>query len=144
MKRFHLLSIKVTIFRAPFYYGKNHTKTVIPKCFSSVLKNSQKLGYTLKKKSVPRLKRPMNCASAGDGGRERYILINHSQTYNALTWFPIGAGGVHFFEHCMNTHPGHPSKVITVNSVSMALPTLSKLKSCLFHSLCISWNRIVI
>ena len=36
---------------------------------------------------------------------------------------------------CMLTHPGHPSKVITVKRVNMALPTLSKLKSCLFHSL---------
>ena len=69
-----------------------------------------------------------------------YMLINHYQTYNALNLFPMGGGGggVHFFEHFMTTHPGHPSKVITVNSVSMALPTLSKLKSCLFHSLCIS------
>lgn len=34
----------------------------------------------------------------------------------------------------MRTYPGQPSKVMTVNSVNMALPTLSKLKSRLFHS----------
>lgn len=41
--------------------------------------------YIYKKKSVPPLNRPINCASAEDGGRVHYILINHSQTYNALT-----------------------------------------------------------
>ena len=141
MRTFHLLSIKVTIFRAPFYYEKVTGKQSSLSASPVFLKFPK--AYIYKKKSVPRLNRPINCASAGDGGRVHYILINHSQTYNALTWFPIGGAGVNFFEHCMNTHPGHPSKVITVNSVSMALPTLSKLKSCLFHSLWFSWNRIV-
>lgn len=84
-----------------------------------------------------RLEKATNGGSRRDCFQMQMISLGFCRSSMLVQVQPLGQEPGPFWRAnfaVMRTYPGQPSKVMTVNSVNMALPTLSKLKSCLFHS----------